>query len=1289
MGFQLPSRIGDLIELPNRTELNTRWPEVLWALRDDVKSGYLVDADKQFGESQLLGHFGDDFDVVCSKMRVVGERLTDHFGAKDQASTEELVSASLWRYVLEGNERYEIRSGEIEFEEFVWTDLNLDRSEPVATIGSALNPIRTKIDRRLGFAQFPTADKAPKNVEAVLKTLVELVLEQPSATAPSAGGSPAGSATDEEIKDALLTLLPKPVAFSMHEWSDARPEDHPPIDEENFAPFVPDLHRRAIPELADLLASGTNAGASGEAGRILLAGPPGSGKTRIGHIAAVAAAHLHPRNAVILMPTRATVRENYLGLEELTSADEREWKIAAGSMEDRIHDDLLAAGSFDIAVLVYERMENLIARNKRTLKNAGLIVVDETHYIGKDQRGARLEGLISMIRVLRPDVPMLLISATMSDQSQASVASWLGGAKVIATRQRPVAQSVHCLNDSVKLTTEYPKDQEPVNIEELPAEDAFELSGDLVLPRKYKRIQRSTAIRLVCKLLIDGEKSGSLPRIICFAGERNRAQDIAWAIRSVMDSASPLERRGPTAMEQILGQGEAENPWETGRFAKSANLPGAMRAERFKSLMATDDHRWQREVLEGVRTGVAFHSRSLQSVLRRSLEEEFRDGVVRVLVSTDTLSEGINLPATDVVNFDLRRAREPIPVDVLKNRIGRAGRLGLGEAGNAWIVAVPGRGDAWETVPLEIWRTWVSKAAEIPPLESQLDLDAQCDLVLQYLISDRVPAKNWAREELVGVAGEILDKTFRAHLAAPAERGSMAETVVTALEPRQVVAELEDQDLVGSPYGQDRFSVTPLGMAIARRALPIGSAQTVQRIVELANSNCATPSLLFVAAQDERVTETVKGKWLSWRAGAKPQAVQSLLLGVVTYTRYHAGLEENRLAASKTGFIDAAMISYPDDLAPTFAQPLTEYCESHSEVDLPTDETEEDHARNVAAFRACVASDWSRFTPFEKIEHRIGHLKITYPDGQSIEIPWAIPDIETLGEQCAFLIAAASEASDLGSGQRLRLRELSERLVSGLPKVLTLLRQTELPGLGREKLLRAHRDAAGFESVDDIVEQLELAAPDRAELDRYLAAFNAQRDQRFTVFPFSDEEGKLEFGTAPLSVYWEAITTTKTSASEKLKAVHSLLSNTGVDAEIVDERIRVAGSEEFVLDVDGGDWDRSRIDALLQESRENAGIADRLVLHLRPLDVGPQEQFDLEQEAWATNDTNVSFVEPAAFIAFVKEIRLRVGAAAVAEEIPEVISRYFTRSLAGERRLFTLSEMGSFLDSIEAQAPRD
>jgi len=100
---------------------------------------------------------------------------------------------------------------------------------------------------------------------------------------------------------------------------------------------------------------------------------------------------------------------------------------------------------------------------------------------------------------------------------------------------------------------------------------------------------------------------------------------------------------------------------------------------------------------ETVLNGVGFHYGAMPPLLRRSIEDAFRNGELRFLVSTSTLLHGLNLPARNLfLNRPRRGNTSPLESVDFWNLAGRAGRLGKEFEGDVYLIDY----DEWPSQPL-------------------------------------------------------------------------------------------------------------------------------------------------------------------------------------------------------------------------------------------------------------------------------------------------------------------------------------------------------------------------------------------------------------------------------------------------------------------------------------------------------------------------------------------------------------------------------------------------------------
>ncbi|XP_074187350.1 DNA polymerase theta isoform X2 [Rhinolophus sinicus] len=313
--------------------------------------------------------------------------------------------------------------------------------------------------------------------------------------------------------------------------------------------------------------------------------------------------------------------------------------------------------SLDIAVCTIERANGLINRlieeNKMDL--LGTVVVDELHMLGDSHRGYLLELLLTKICYITQKsascqadlasplsyaVQIVGMSATLPNLEL--VASWLN-AELYRTDFRPVPllESVKIGNSiydsSMKLVREF--------------QPMLQVKGDEdhVVSLCYETIRDNHSVLLFCPSKKWCEK---LADIIAheFYNLHHQAEGL---VRSSELSPVILEQKG---LLEVIDQLKRS----------PAGLDSVLQ--------------------KTVPWGVAFHHAGLTFEERDIIEGAFRQGQIRILAATSTLSSGVNLPARRVI------IRTPIfsgrTLDILtyKQMVGRAGRKGVDTAGESILI---------------------------------------------------------------------------------------------------------------------------------------------------------------------------------------------------------------------------------------------------------------------------------------------------------------------------------------------------------------------------------------------------------------------------------------------------------------------------------------------------------------------------------------------------------------------------------------------------------------------------
>ncbi|MEK6970695.1 MAG: DEAD/DEAH box helicase [archaeon] len=226
-------------------------------------------------------------------------------------------------------------------------------------------------------------------------------------------------------------------------------------------------------------------------------------------------------------------------------------------------------------------------------------------------RGATLEMVITKLRILNPKLQIVALSATIPNADELAV--WLK-AELVESDYRPVPlkEGVHYHETLVF--------KGGGNELDFPGDDPI----DSILTDTLKQKKQA----------------------LVFANTRKRAESLAKQSGEVIFSKlTPEEKK---SLEKIASKIEniLESPTE--QCKKLASL---------------------------VRSGVAFHHAGLVQHQRELVEDNFREGIIKVISSTPTLAAGINLPAFRVIITSLQRydfgGMVSIPVREYRQMAGR------------------------------------------------------------------------------------------------------------------------------------------------------------------------------------------------------------------------------------------------------------------------------------------------------------------------------------------------------------------------------------------------------------------------------------------------------------------------------------------------------------------------------------------------------------------------------------------------------------------------------------------
>ena len=353
---------------------------------------------------------------------------------------------------------------------------------------------------------------------------------------------------------------------------------------------------------------------------LVISSPTSSGKTFVGEMAALRAAFAGQR-VLYLTPLRALAEEKYETFR--TRYGTYGVKVVVATRDRREFDHDIEHGDFHLAVLVYEKLAQLLVRHPHLLRTVALVVVDELQMLGDPERGSGLELTLTKLLSAVPRPQLLGLSAVLREAEQ--VAAWLD-ADLLLQDERPV-----------------------------------ELYRGVVLGDRFRYRTYNT-----------GEEGEERLAPV----ESDDPRELLYA------HVTHLARQG----EQILIflKGKRDTVQCVLELAEASELAPA--TDALAALEPLEETSLKAQLRAALAGGVAFHHADLTSAERAIVEAAYRRGEVRVIACTTTLAFGVNLPASTVfieaVKWDTDKrtgtAMEvPLSWAEYENISGRAGRLGF------------------------------------------------------------------------------------------------------------------------------------------------------------------------------------------------------------------------------------------------------------------------------------------------------------------------------------------------------------------------------------------------------------------------------------------------------------------------------------------------------------------------------------------------------------------------------------------------------------------------------------
>jgi superfamily II DNA/RNA helicase len=785
----------------------------------------------------------------------------------------------------------------------------------------------------------------------------------------------------------------------------------------------------------------------------LVLAPTSSGKSRLGQLAlcqAVAARKSQGLfgNAIIIVPTKALVNQVAKELRDITGTEAEHWEILEGSRDYPQYDDRIRTSRFDIAVIIPEKLSSLL-RIGMSLEECPVIVIDEMQHIVDGSRGQQLELLLMDLFQTYKYVRWVGLSASLSENTQRLLMQWFTANGVdipppITAIYRPVPLVVRAIDDNNRITNETHIPGKVLHSSAtLTAQDkSIQNIADADLRRTGVLFKRT--VSLVVELLEDHVEDGrldvsSVPSILVFVSGRKLAENLTDVLRLVLPDALGLGRLDEEAV-----------PYIGGRFARLKQHPDHRSPEMMsEELQMLPPGRLRTAVSQAVTSGIGFHSATLDATAREIVEEAFRQGFVRLLVATDTLKLGVNLPSDIVINADLvlnaaNNRKALLDKDGVIQRLGRAGRLGL----------TTGRGIGYLVTPETFPPTQRSAPYFDVSVEARVGLAGSREAtdkavfsavtklpkVFDYYLShwsggaEYIPPSNdsWLHRVLLHTMVKERDLSIDALELEAQAMGVHSKSFVGltgTASPKDTLPRLQQAGAI--EIGEDNIArITDRGRAVGMNALEIEDVQVIADVASAAQKGAGPLTLLYIACLSK------KGRGFTFQMQCHQKASLDTRHAVLELAR-----KSRNLVRSKN---PRYLRSFETDVEDVFGRGReADGLRTLLSGDIPTSSISPDQL--TALWRATVLLRWWGCAPFRTLESAV--------EGKDSRVDET--DLKSLAEGVSYMLGAASDLLGV-SAEDMTFRSLqlfSQEIEIGLPLALSVLVRMNHRAMKRERIL--------------------------------------------------------------------------------------------------------------------------------------------------------------------------------------------------------------------------------------------
>lgn len=386
--------------------------------------------------------------------------------------------------------------------------------------------------------------------------------------------------------------------------------------------------------------------------------PTSSGKTTSISLA-IQSAFLSKRTSIVIVvaPFRALCKEILFDMENFFAFDENITVTEFSDIPEPSEIELVTSESVvkKVFVMTPEKLAYILKHNTEIVESINMIVFDEAHLFDDESRGTDYELLLATINnYLRPDAQKILVSAVISNADMLN--SWINkdgtviNNNTIKTSEKTVAFNTFMSSNINNAYSNLYFVQPNKNLEEefyVPRVVQIKTLNKVGKEKKqryfpdYKSNKQDVGIYYAIKLIGNGS-------IAIFCSKKD-------IVNNILKRFIDLKERGISLEDFSTLSDETE---------------------RSKIAYLIKKHLGENNLYIAALNGIVGHHSGVPNGVRIAEEYALKKSLIRCVVCTSTLAQGVNLPIKYLIVSSIYQSKQVIKVRDFHNLIGRTARAG-------------------------------------------------------------------------------------------------------------------------------------------------------------------------------------------------------------------------------------------------------------------------------------------------------------------------------------------------------------------------------------------------------------------------------------------------------------------------------------------------------------------------------------------------------------------------------------------------------------------------------------